>query len=166
MESIKNTKLKDITFFSGGEGDEGGWFLGVTYANFSIIPRAFPFLKKLKITEPFKSNHKNNKSIYSAIAKFLDMSEDDQSVYRQLLNSGQLSKEEVFHDTVFILFAGFDTTSHAICSTLYYLHKFPQTLSKLKDALDKDGITNIDTKKEDSLKDLYEQWDYLTYKEF
>ena len=47
------------------------------YANFSIVPRAFPFLKKLKITEPFKSNHKNNKSIYSAIAKFLDMSEDD-----------------------------------------------------------------------------------------
>ena len=69
----------------------------------------------------------------------------------------------MFYDTALLLIAGFDTTSHAICSTLYYLHKFPQTLSKLKDTLDKGGITNIDAKKEDTLKDFYEQWDYLAY---
>ena len=131
---------------------------------FSLKFRAFPILSKLKMIEPFKSNNKNNKAIYSALKKFLDMSDDDQSVYRQLLNSGLLSKEEVFHDTILLLFAGFDTTSHGICSALYCLHKFPETLGRLKEALNKNGITNIDVKKEDMLKDYYENCDYLAYK--
>ena len=132
-------------------------------SNFSIPGRIAPFLKTLKLTEPFKSNFRNHQAIYSALSRFLDMSEDSQSVYKQLLNTGEISKEEVFNDTLLLLFAGFDTTSHGICSTLYYLHKNPQILNKLKGALDKDGISSIDVKQKDSLKELYEQCDYLNY---
>ena len=128
--------------------------------HFSALSKLIPFLATIKITEPFKSNERNKVSIYSALRNFLDMSEDEHSVYKQLLNSGELSKEEIFCDTVLLLFAGFDTTSHAIGSTLYYLHKYPQVLRKLKEVLDKDKISDINPLQDESLKDLYENWDY------
>ena len=74
-----------------------------------------------------------------------------------------LPKEKIFYDTLFILFAGFSTTYHNLSSTLYYLHKYPQKLNILKESLCKSNISNINVHDEESLKDLYENCNYLNY---
>ena len=132
-------------------------------AQLSAFGRLLLFLIKLKISEPFKSNNRNQQIIFSALRKFLEISEDNRSVYRQLIDSKMLPKEEIFYDTLFILFAGFSTTYHNLSSTLYYLYKYPQKLNILKESLCKSNISNINVNDEESLKDLYENCNYLNY---
>ena len=133
-------------------------------SHFSPVGKILSPLANMRLIEPFKSNAKNKKSIDDALRSFLDRSEDDQSVYRQILNNFDFDKSEVFADVLMLLFAGFDTTSHGIGSTLYFLKKFPETLKKLLDSLDKDGISKINPNEDSSkLKDKFENWDYLNY---
>ena len=107
---------------------------------------------------------KNKASIDNALRKFLSKSEDDQSVYRQILKNYDFSKEEVFADVLLLLLAGFDTTSHGLGSALYFLKKNPEVMKKLNQALNECDIPNIKSTEESSeLKDKFENWDYLTY---
>mmetsp|Transcript_14930 Transcript_14930/g.17270 ORF Transcript_14930/g.17270 Transcript_14930/m.17270 type:complete len:217 (+) Transcript_14930:406-1056(+) len=122
-----------------------------------------PFLAKLKLIEPFKSNDINFKSLFKAAQEFLDLSEDEGSVYRLIVGTDQISKEEVFSDIMLLLVAGFDTTSHAITSILYQLKKSPSKLQKLVDELEAKGLNNVDPLDTETLKRLYEECDYLNY---
>ena len=54
-------------------------------SHFSVIGKIFSPLAKLSLIEPFKSNATNKKSIDDTLRVFLEKSEDDQSVYRQML---------------------------------------------------------------------------------
>ena len=62
-----------------------------------------------------------------------------------------------------LLFAGFDTISHLITSCLFQLKKYPETLQKLMESTNKWGIINVDKSKGSSLKDIYENCEYLNY---
>ena len=70
-------------------------------ASFSLKSIAFSFLKKFRITEPFKSNYKNNNSIFSTLAKFLDTSEDSQSVYTVTIF--QIIKKHIYRILFFLI---------------------------------------------------------------
>ena len=69
----------------------------------------------------------------------------------------------IINNTLFLLFAGFDTISHLITSCLLQLKKNPDVLENLKDSLHKSGIAGVDASKTQNLKDLYEDWDYMNY---
>jgi len=114
-------------------------------------------MAKYGLVEPYKSNAINQRVLFGAIRRFLVKSKDDESVYRQILNSGKFDEEEVFCDMLALLFAGFDTTSHGLSSMLYLLKKHPHTMKKLRDALDHDGILTVDLSQGASLKELYEK---------
>ena len=90
-------------------------------------------------------------------------STDNESVYKQLISKELFTKDEIFNDMILLLFTGFDTTSHGIASILYNIHKNPRVLNKLLSGLKLNGITDISTDDESSLKETYEQWDYLNY---
>lgn len=121
------------------------------------LGKLFGFLSTYKLIEPHKTNVKNYNEIVKTLKEFLAKSTDKKSVYQQLLNSGKLTKEEVFYDTMLLLFAGFDTTSHSIVSTLYYMHKHPACLEKLKTIMKSQGITDLDPSQGSKLKTLYEE---------
>ena len=122
-----------------------------------------PFLAKYGLVEPYKSNLKNHESFFDAIRKFVAQTKDTESVYKRLEAIGKFSQEVLVADTVMLLFAGFDTISHLITSCLFQLKKYPETLSKLMESSNKWGIVNVDKSKGSSLKDIYENCDYLNY---
>ena len=49
-------------------------------AKYIGLSKLIPFLATINITEPFKSTERNRKTIYSTLRKFVNMSEDEQSV--------------------------------------------------------------------------------------
>ena len=101
--------------------------------------------------------------IDEALKRFLDKSTDDHSVYKQISNLGIFTKDEVFNDTLMLLIAGSDTTARGITSMIYYLYKYPETINKLKVALNTSGISSADTSDEAKMKDMYDGCDYLNY---
>ena len=62
---------------------------------------------------------------------------------------------------VALLYAAYDTTSHGVSSSLYFLQKNLQSLNQLNNSLKASGIVDLDPKTGSDLKDLYENWDYL-----
>lgn len=119
--------------------------------------KLFPFLSRYSLVEPYKSNAVNQKAIHDSIRKFLAKSKDEESVYRQILNSGKFNTEEIFYDMSSLLFAGFETTSHAVSTMLYRFKKHPQIRKKLSEALDHDGILVADPNDWETLKERYEK---------
>lgn len=82
-------------------------------------------------------------------------------MYRQVCACSDYSADELFKDMVALMYAAYDTTSHGIGSTLYFLHKYPETLSKLTAEMKATGVTDIDPSVGSDLKDVYERCDYL-----
>ena len=132
-------------------------------ASFNPKGAIFPFLESFALSEPFKSNLKNNKSYFDALREFIKMTKDTESVYKRLESQGKFDQDTLLKDTSLLLFAGFDTTSRLISSCLYFLKKNPAVLEKLKEAMFTSGITNIEEKNSSELKDIYENCDYLNY---
>ena len=125
--------------------------------------RFLPFLVKHGLMEPYKTNLKNHESFFNAVRMFASKTKDTESVYKRLEALGKFSQEVLVADTVLLLFTEFDTISHLISSCLFQLKKNPDTLSKLMECCDNWGITNVDKSNASSLKDIYENCDYLNY---
>ena len=118
---------------------------------------------KYGLVEPYKTNLKNNRSFSNAFKNFVLKTKDTESVYKKLESLGKFSQDVLLIDTIMLLFAGFDTLAHFLSSCLYYLKKYPTELHKLKESIDKSGITNIEISMGDKLKDIYDNCDYLNY---
>ena len=127
----------------------------------SVKGRLFPILIKLNLIEPYKSNLANKESFLQSLSEFLLKSKDSDSVYRQVTDSGRFKQSDIVVDMITLLFAGFDTTSHGLCSMMYFLKKYPDTMNKLKQNLHEQGIYQVDASQGSKLKDLYENCDYL-----
>ena len=79
------------------------------------------------------------------------------------MESGKFTADEVFYDICSTIFAGLDTSSHALTSILYFLKKNPDVMTKLKSELAKYGITKDLNPEDPTFKDKIERCDYLTY---
>ena len=69
------------------------------------------FLARYKLVEPYKTNAKNTATYYTSLVKYLDNCKDQDSVYHELVKSGNFTKHECVMDALMMLFAGFDTSS-------------------------------------------------------
>ena len=125
--------------------------------------KIFSFLTKYNLVEPYKSNVRNITNLINSLREFVKLSSDKESVYHKIMSLKVIDAETVLKDTAFLLFAGFDTTSKSICSTLYLLKKHPEVLAKLKSSLDSAGILKLNIDDETKLKTIFEECDYLTY---
>ena len=94
---------------------------------------------------------------------FLAKSEDDESVYKQVLNLGKFSHDEIIADMMMMLFGGYDTTSHLVTSVIYWVYKHPEVHRKLMDSLRSSGIIDLNPESGAELKDLYENCEYLNF---
>lgn len=88
-----------------------------------------------------KRNSRNREEVYKVIQDFLDKKVDEDSVYHKVLHHHKIPAEEALQDTIFFLAAGLDTTAAGVSATIYLLHKYPETLKKLRAELFNSGIT-------------------------
>ena len=103
--------------------------------SFTFKSLAFPILLEKELSEPYKTDRKNLENFHSKLKEYLEKSQDGDSVYTKLVTIEGIDKEEAYEDLLCFLFAGHETSAHAVSSALYFLAKFPQTLSKLKSEL-------------------------------
>ena len=133
------------------------------YGFLSVKWMIFPFLVKYGFFEPYRTNIINKNRIIDELVNFTSQSNDANSIFKQLEGLRKFSKEDLINDTLFLLYAGFDTISHSITSCLFQLKKNPHVLENLKHSFENSRITEIDTSKLQSLKDIFENCDYLNY---
>ena len=126
-----------------------------------MINRIFPFLSRYNLVNPFKRNRLNKISLKNSLRSFLTRSTDTTSVYMQVNSSGRFNSEDVLLDMLGLLFAGFDTSSYGLSSLLYNLKKYPSAMEKLKSELSRYNLVDLDIKDVNSLKENYENCDYL-----
>lgn len=120
-----------------------------------------PFLTSANLIEPYKSNARNKAELMEKLTDFCNKTEDTESVFSKLKELGEYTNDKIMDDIVLLLFAGFDTTSHAIGSTMYFLQKFPHTYSKLLSELEKHQITKYMDTNSSNLYEIYQTCDYL-----
>ena len=125
--------------------------------------KLLPFLAEYKLVEPFKTNARNVKECYNAVANYLDTSLDKDSVYHKLYSSGKFTKYECVMDVLMMLFAGFDTSARLVCAVVNLLKKNPEKLEKLMQELERYEITKMDEMPESKLKCVFNDCDYLNY---
>ncbi|CAI2365801.1 unnamed protein product [Moneuplotes crassus] len=101
----------------------------------------FPILNRLNIINPWKRNYSNMMRLKSIMKKVLNNSQDKNSVWHQISQLEKFNKEDIFSDLLLIIMGGGDTISHGFVSMLYFLKKYPSTLSKLKQELAQHGFT-------------------------
>lgn len=102
---------------------------------FTIKELFFPFLGEHNLTRPYNVNYKNIQKLWRSLRRYLDKCQDEDSVYYQVVNELKVDKKEAFQDLIGLLYAGHETTTHAIASALYFLHKNPEVKEKLQEEL-------------------------------
>jgi len=102
---------------------------------FNLLNIFFPFFNTYNLIRPYSIHKKNIDELWKRLGNYLDKSKDEDSLYYRLVYQQKLEKDKVFHDLLAILFAGHETSSHAISSTLYFLEKNPDTFDKLAEEL-------------------------------
>lgn len=115
---------------------------------YSLSSMLFPILNRRNLFKPHPINMANCRELRRVLTEFLDSSSDKDSVYSQIKNSGNFTEEELVVDILTFLMAGHETSSITVISTLYFLHKFPETLSKLKKELENFPVHRGDFDKE------------------
>ena len=101
----------------------------------------FPVIIDYNLIEPFKTNAKNIEEMRKILKDFLKNSKDKESVYNKLINEYGVEEHLALDDIIGLLFAGHDTTSHAIVSAIYFLKKYPEVSKKLKTSLKDSGFS-------------------------
>ena len=153
--TVSNLSFEESFFRYGREEKEG---------HFLIRGRVIDLLREKSLIEPYKTNNRNKHEIDRKLKNFLKFSKDDQSVYKQLVSKNQFTEDKIYNDMMLLLFAGFESTSHAIASSIYFLHKNKRVMDKLMDELKWNGIANLNqSDNEESLKQHFEECDYLNY---
>lgn len=108
-------------------------------------------------------NKRNTKAIYAMIKDFLKRDFDKDSVYHRVINEHGVDEEKALHDTMFFLIAGLDTTAAGVTSSMYFLKKYPEVFEKLKDELNKSGVTKDSDFADPSVQDAINDCNYLYY---
>ncbi|CAI2366327.1 unnamed protein product [Moneuplotes crassus] len=113
------------------------------------------------LINPFKRDYENYLVYMQASRELYDNCKDEESICKQILKNDQVRDEDKLHDLNAFIFAGAETSSHAIVSTLFFLKKSPKAFEKLKAELCQAGITKEYLEKEELTKEKLEELDYL-----
>ena len=129
----------------------------------SPVSKLLKFLADSHLIEPYKTNYRNNLYLRKRLQELLEASTDTESMYYGLKNLNNVSIEDCIMDLLSLIFAGFDTTSRAICTSLYYLKKHPKVHDKLMDEIRKHKLDQIEKVPFEKLRDTFQNCDYLMY---
>lgn len=123
----------------------------------------FPVTVDYNLCEPFKTNQKNISELWRVLSTYFKESSDRSSVYHKIIGEHGISEAEAFRDIISLLFAGHDTTAHSFVSAVYFLKKNPSTYTKVKESLEKEGLTKDSDFNSEEVKELLNNCDYLGY---
>ena len=129
----------------------------------SLQGKIFPFLRGWKLIEPYKTNAANSAELNRVLEKYLDNTDDRDTIYHTMLDSGKYPKEVVIDDCLNICIGGYATTSHSMTSVLNLLKKNSKCFDILKEELKKSGLFDIENKSNQELMRAYMECDYLNY---
>jgi len=113
-----------------------------SFAALNPLNVMFPWLVHYSIGAENKRNTKNSDEFERVIRDICAKSQDSNSVYNQVLKTGEIDKEMAYKDVMAILFAGHETTSKSLCSALFQLKKNPEVEKKLKQEIDEYILQN------------------------
>mmetsp|Transcript_10787 Transcript_10787/g.9508 ORF Transcript_10787/g.9508 Transcript_10787/m.9508 type:complete len:143 (-) Transcript_10787:503-931(-) len=107
-----------------------------------------PILNKYNLINPYKDYMTNLKSFKSGLAELMRGCKDPETLNYKLSNNSGYSFEENLDDLALAMFAGTETTAHAMTSFFYYLKKNPEVYKKLQKELTDNGFMKGDKFKE------------------
>mmetsp|Transcript_7557 Transcript_7557/g.8596 ORF Transcript_7557/g.8596 Transcript_7557/m.8596 type:complete len:293 (+) Transcript_7557:712-1590(+) len=103
----------------------------MTSSSIKMYNILFPQLIDYNIGTENRRNEKNNSEISRVLLDFLKTSNDETSVYRQVVNKLKVEPELIFADCMALLIGGHETTFMSFSSAIYSLKKYPECLKNL-----------------------------------
>jgi len=94
-----------------------------------------------KLVNPYRRDHNNLQVFKRAIKNIVQTSSDTGSVGRKFFDLPELTERQKIDDLVGIMIAGSETTSHTLVSCLYFMSRHPETLQKLREELNREGLS-------------------------
>jgi cytochrome P450 len=113
-----------------------------SFAAMKPLNLMFPWFVKYDVGTENKRNSKNSDEFERVIRDVCEKSEDQNSVYNQVLNAGKIDKEMVYKDVMAILFGGHETTSKSLCNAMLHLKRNPDIEAKLRREMDEVLLEN------------------------
>ncbi|CAI2366304.1 unnamed protein product [Moneuplotes crassus] len=99
----------------------------------------FTFIKEMGLVNPFKRDTKNRNTFKKAIFDIVKNSKEQKTAYH-IFNDPIADEETKLDEVCAILVAGSETTSHSLVACCYFLNKYPDTLKKLRQELQENGL--------------------------
>lgn len=124
----------------------------------------FPFLNDYNLCEPFTTVMKNVKELERGLKDFLSKTTDKTSYYSKVKAMDMFTEKELIADLLILLFAGVDTTAHAVVSNLYFASKNPECANKCRESYEQNGITKNGVLQKEML--IIEKLDECEYSEY
>lgn len=125
--------------------------------------KIFSFLANRNLIDPYKTNIKNTYELYQVVGKFCENYSDSESIYQKMKSSGEFTDDECLNDTLILLFAGFDTTSHTVSSILCMLKRNPDKFEKLMEEMKIAKLNEIDRSEKRDYANIINGCDYLMH---
>ncbi|CAI2364476.1 unnamed protein product [Moneuplotes crassus] len=116
----------------------------------------------LNIVNPFKRDHENYLTFMEGIKELYRNCKDETSICKQILKNQKLTESEKIFDLNTFIFAGAETSSHGIVSTLFFMKKYPESFEKLRKEIQDAGISKETLFSEGLTREKIEELDYLT----
>ena len=107
----------------------------VQLSGFRPINLVFPFIRRNHFGAENRRIYRNIESTKEGFRQFLKATKDTESIYKQI-ESLYTDQEKLLDDLLVLLFAGHDTTSHAITASIYLMLKHPDKQKIVKEELE------------------------------
>ncbi|CAI2366518.1 unnamed protein product [Moneuplotes crassus] len=131
---------------------------------FNPLGIVFPFINDNNLCEPYKRIMRNVRRMENGIKKFLQKSDDKDSLYWKLKSEKAHTEQELMADLLGLLFAGSETTSQTTAGMLYFIKKNPGVMKKCKEVYENQGITQNGVLQKHLLtKDIFDDCEYADY---
>lgn len=138
-----------------------------SFAAMTPMNTMFPWLVHMNIGSENRRNTKNSDEFERVIKDICEKSDDKNSVYNQVINTGEIDKQTVYRDVMTIMFGGHETSSKSLCNALYKLKQYPEVekklMKELNDVFLENGKYTVKDIRNILTKEKLDQLDYLTY---
>ena len=123
----------------------------------------FPYPAKKWFIEPFSTNFYNVRELWRILNDFISNTDDENSTYKSILNSGEIDQNLIFSDFLGFIISSYITLPYAIWNTMLLVKKYPEVLAKVRNELVNSGVNFRDLKDKEDFKVKLDTWDYFNY---
>ena len=115
------------------------------------------------LIEPYLTNFHNVTELWRILNDFVENTDDENSTYRAVMNSGEVDKNLLFSDFLSFVISSYITLPYAIWNFMLLMKKHPEVLLKVRTELIQAEINFRDLKDKDDFKLKLDTWDYFNW---